>query len=187
MVSIRPFISKSYNLCTIRLVYVPSAPITIAITKTFMSHVFSVLKQDLGTYSSFIFPFFLPCDQPEQKIPLFGRISFVVDYHQVYLCGREYSQENTLFSILVDLSNAVVWIVLIRPICNTTDLLWGLFRAESLLFGRFSFCGWLSLVLVFWLKLKIRFYEKIAENCMRIIFWDRILVLPIPFVYLMKF
>ena len=89
MVSTCPLIFKSSHSCTNPLVTVPSAPITIGITITFMFHCFSVLKQDLGIYLFFSFPSVLPCGQSEWQSSLFGRFSFIVDSHQVWLSGRD--------------------------------------------------------------------------------------------------
>ena len=56
MFSSRPLISKFSSPCINPLVNVPSTPITIGITVTFMCFiVFSVLKQGLGIYLSFCF------------------------------------------------------------------------------------------------------------------------------------
>ena len=53
MVTTRPLISNSSSLFINLFVPVPSAPIIIGITVTFMSHSFSVFFQGLGTYPSF--------------------------------------------------------------------------------------------------------------------------------------
>ena len=50
MISTLAHISKSSSPFTNRFVTVPSAPITIDITVTFMFHSFSVLLQGLRTY-----------------------------------------------------------------------------------------------------------------------------------------
>ena len=57
---------------------VPSTPITIGITVTFMfySFFFPVLWQGPGTYFSFCFLSVLPCGQPERQSPLFGKFSY---------------------------------------------------------------------------------------------------------------
>ena len=71
--STRRLISKSSSPCTKPLVTVTCAPITIAISVTFMFHSFSVLQQGLSTY---LFTSVLPCCQPKQQSPLFDRFSF---------------------------------------------------------------------------------------------------------------
>ena len=70
-----PLISKSSSPCTNPLVAVPSAPITIGITITFMFHSFSDLSHGLGTYLSFRFLSVLPCGQLERQSLLSGRFS----------------------------------------------------------------------------------------------------------------
>ena len=68
MVSTRPLFSNSSSPFTNPLVTIPSAPNTIGITVIFMSHIFSVLKQGLGTYLSFCFLSILHCDLPGRKL-----------------------------------------------------------------------------------------------------------------------
>ena len=55
MVSIRPLISKSSSSSNNPSVTVPSAPIAISITVTFMFHISSIPKQDHGIFPSFRF------------------------------------------------------------------------------------------------------------------------------------
>ena len=64
MVSSHPPISKTFMFLTNHLVTVPSAPIIIGITVTFMFHSFLVLKWGLDTYLSIRFPSILLCSQP---------------------------------------------------------------------------------------------------------------------------
>ena len=77
MVSTRPLIYKSFSPYTNPLVTVPSAPIIIGITVTFMFHSFfcSLAR------SSYLFSFrflSLPCGQPKGQSQLFGRFSFLL-------------------------------------------------------------------------------------------------------------
>ena len=76
MVFTGPLIFKSSSPFINPLMTVPSAPITIRITVTFIFHSFSVLLQGLCTYLSFRFHSVLPCYQPERQSPLFDRFSF---------------------------------------------------------------------------------------------------------------
>ena len=73
MVPSRPLISMSF--C--HLVSLPSAPITIGTTVTFMFHSFLVLRQGLVIYLSFRFSWVLSSGQPEGLGPLFSRFSFL--------------------------------------------------------------------------------------------------------------
>ena len=57
----RVFISNSYCPFTNLLVTVPSSPVTIGITVSFMFYIFSVLWQCPGIYLSFRLPLVLPC------------------------------------------------------------------------------------------------------------------------------
>ena len=78
MVPTHFFIPKSSSPFINALVTVPSAPITIDITVTFMFHnFFSVLYQGLGTYFSFCFLSVLTSGQPERQSPKFRRFSFL--------------------------------------------------------------------------------------------------------------
>ena len=78
MVSTYSLISKSSSPCTNTLVNVPSVPITIDITVTFMFHsFFSSLKRPRHL-SLFSLSFILPCSQPEQQSPLFGGSFFML-------------------------------------------------------------------------------------------------------------
>ena len=70
IVSTRPLLSKSSSPCINPSVTVPSAPITVSITVTFMFYSFLVVLQGLGTYLSFRFPSVLPYDHPESQTPL---------------------------------------------------------------------------------------------------------------------
>ena len=77
-VSIRPLIFKFSSLCTNPLMTVPSTPITIGITVTFIFQslfLFLILSQGPGMYLSFCLPSVLPCDQLERQNALFGRLS----------------------------------------------------------------------------------------------------------------
>ena len=85
MVCTRPLISKSSSLCINPLVTVPSVPVTIGITVTFMFHNFSVLNRGLGTYLFFLSV--LPSGQPKRQSPQISRFPplflflFFFDYH----------------------------------------------------------------------------------------------------------
>ena len=74
MVSTHSLISKSSSPCTNPLVTVPSAPITIGITLTFIFHSFFNSLAKFRFLSLFAF-FVLPCGQPERQSSLFGRFS----------------------------------------------------------------------------------------------------------------
>ena len=77
MVSTCPLISKSSSLFTNPLGIVPSAPITISITITFMFHSFIlVLQQGLDINLSFCFLLILLCGLLRGQYPLFSRFSF---------------------------------------------------------------------------------------------------------------
>ena len=76
MVFTRPVVSKSSTPCINPLVTVPTAPITIGVTVTFMFHFFSVLKQGVGPYLSFRFLSVLLCGQQERQSQLFCLFSF---------------------------------------------------------------------------------------------------------------
>ena len=70
-------------------VTVPRAPITTAITVTYMFHIFfSIPKKGSGTYSSFHFLLILLCCQPKQQSLQFGKFSFLADYYKVWSSGR---------------------------------------------------------------------------------------------------
>ena len=74
MVSTRSVIPKSFSPCTNPLETVLSPAITTGITFTFMlPSFFPVLLQGRCTYFSFRFLSVLPCSQPEEQSPLFGK------------------------------------------------------------------------------------------------------------------
>ena len=66
MLTTSPLISKSFSLCTNPLVTLPSAPVTIDITVTFMFHSFFSSLAKSRYLSFFRFLSVLLCDQPEQ-------------------------------------------------------------------------------------------------------------------------
>ena len=77
MVSIWPLISKSSSPFTKHLVTVPSTPITIGFTVTFMFHCFlEVLWQGLRTYLSFPLRLLLLRGPLVMQSPLFCKFSF---------------------------------------------------------------------------------------------------------------
>ena len=76
MVSSCSLISMSPNPFTNPLGIVPSVPITIGITVTFMFNRFLVMKQGLDIYLSFRFLLILLCGLPGRQSLLFGRFSF---------------------------------------------------------------------------------------------------------------
>ena len=77
MVSTYPQISKSFNPSTNSLVTLPSAPITISITVTFMfSSFFSSLVRSRNIYISFLLHSVFLCDQMERQSPIFDRFTF---------------------------------------------------------------------------------------------------------------
>ena len=87
MVSIHSLIFKSSSPFTNLLVTVPSAPIIISSTVTFMFHsccFFFIIMQGPGIYLSFRFLSILPCGQPERLSPLFGRFSFFFCFFVFY-------------------------------------------------------------------------------------------------------
>ena len=74
IVSTRPLIFMSCSPYTNPLVIVPSAPITIGITVTFMFHSFIFnSKQSQGHYFTFRFLTILLCGQPAQESPQVGK------------------------------------------------------------------------------------------------------------------
>ena len=89
IVFICPLISKSSNPFANPLGIVPSAPITIGITVIFMFHsFFSPLARD--RYSSFFsVSLSLLYGMPRWQSPLFGRLSFLVDYLLVWSSGQD--------------------------------------------------------------------------------------------------
>ena len=77
-VSTRSLISKSFSLCTNPSMTLPSVPITIGFTITFMSHsIFSSLARS-RYLSHFRFLSVLPYGQSERQSLLFGRLSFLL-------------------------------------------------------------------------------------------------------------
>ena len=78
MVSARPLISKSSNLSTKLLVTVPSAPITIGITVTFMLHSCFNSQARSRYLSFFSLSFSFTCSQPERQSSLFVRFSLLL-------------------------------------------------------------------------------------------------------------
>ena len=76
IVSTRPLTSKSSSSFNNPLVTVPKAPITIGIIVTSMFHIFLILQQGRGTYSSFHILSVLFCGQPRQQNRQFCKFSF---------------------------------------------------------------------------------------------------------------
>ena len=76
IVSTLPLITKSSSPCTNPMVTVPSAPISLGITVTFMFHRFFFSSPSKSRYLSLFSLWVLPRHQPEQQSPLFGSSSF---------------------------------------------------------------------------------------------------------------
>ena len=87
LVSVCPLISQSPSFLNNPLVIVRSAPTTSDITVTFIFLTF------FNSLTSFRYPFFylliLPCGYLERQSPQFSSFSFFVDYHSVWLSGRD--------------------------------------------------------------------------------------------------
>ena len=90
MVSTCPLIFKSSTRSIKTLEIVPSAPITIGITVTFLCYsLFLVLWQGIGINLFFRFLLFLVCGPTGQQSPQFGRFSCFVDNYKVWSSGRD--------------------------------------------------------------------------------------------------
>ena len=76
IVSTHPLFSESSTPCNNPLVTVTNVPIKICITITFMFWGIFNCLHGLGIYLPFPFFLVLPCGQPKQQSPLFGRFSF---------------------------------------------------------------------------------------------------------------
>ena len=93
MVSTHPLISKSSSLCTIPLVTVTRAPITIGIIVTFMFHSFSnsLARSRYLSFFSLSFNFTLwsarIAKSTNQQVLFFFLFFFFVDYFKVWSSG----------------------------------------------------------------------------------------------------
>ena len=104
MIPTRPLISKSSSPCRSLLVTVPRALITIGFTVTFMFHSFF---NSLARSRYYYYYYFTPGEFSHQRLLMF--------FHEFSRVSR------TLLSILVDLNNAVVLIVLGRLLISNAS------------------------------------------------------------------